>query len=137
MPRLAQANLDPEFWDRLRSTLKSHMKATGTNQRELAQKLGIDPTTLNNFLNRQSNTLGGLAVALSCTLVDLVCDGTMIGRIVQSGNAEPVAEVVEEQLVLEFDSGFELKPQSEHPTIILRKPVARHDSVRLSIRRIG
>jgi hypothetical protein len=137
MPRSAQAHLDPEFWDRLRDALRSHMKATGLNQRELAPTLGIDPTTLNNFLNRHSKALGGLAVALACTVVDLVCDGTRIGRIVQSGNAEPVAELLEEQLVLEFDDAFEFKRESEHPTIVLRKPVARHDNLRLTIRRIG
>jgi len=51
------------------------MGSKGLKQKELAEKLGIDPTTLNNFLNRQSNTLGGLAVALACTLIDVVCDG--------------------------------------------------------------
>lgn len=137
MPQSAQANLDPEFWDRLRDTLRSHMSATGLKQRDLAPRLGIDPTTLNNFLNRQSKTLGGLAVALACTVVDLVCDGTKIGRIVQSGNAAPVANLLEEQLVLEFDDAFEFKGESEQPTIVLRKPVARHDSLRLAIRRIG
>jgi transcriptional regulator with XRE-family HTH domain len=121
----------------MRDTLKSHMKAMGLNQRELAPRLGIDPTTLNNFLNRQSNALGGLAVALACTYVDLVCGGKKIGRIVQIGASEPVAEVLEEQLVLEFDGAFEYKRESGPPTIVLRKPVARRDSLRLAIRRIS
>ncbi len=137
MPRSAQTNIDPEFWDRLRETLKSHMKATGLNQKELAARLGIHPTTLNNFLNRQSKALGGLAVALTCTVVDLVCDGTTIGRTTQNGRAAKGAESYEEQLVLEFDDAFELKRDSEHPTIVLRKPAARRDSLRLSIRKIG
>src|ERR1017187_5007617 len=137
MPRPAQANPDPEFWDRLRDALRSHMRAAGLKQRDLAPMLGIDPTTLNNFLNRQSKTLGGFAVALACTVVDLVCDGTKIGRIVQSVQVEPVPETYEGQLVLEFDGAFEFKRESEHPTIVLRKPPARHDSVRLVIRRIG
>lgn len=137
MPRPAQANPDPEFWDRLRDALRSHMRAAGLKQRDLAPMLGIDPTTLNNFLNRQSKTLGGFAVALACTVVDLVCDGTKIGRIVQNGNAAPVSELLQEQLVLEFDDAFEFKRESGQPTIVLRKPVARHDSLRLAIRRIG
>jgi transcriptional regulator with XRE-family HTH domain len=137
VPQPSQTNIDPEFWERLRDTLKSHMKATGLKQKELAPKLGIDPTTLNNFLNRQSKTLGGLAVALACTVVDLICDGTRIGRSVQSVQVEPVPETYEGQLVLEFDGAFEFKRESEHPTIVLRKPPARHDSVRLVIRRIG
>jgi hypothetical protein len=137
MPRSAQANFDPEFWDRLRDTLISHMRAYGLNQRELAPKLGIDPTTLNNFLNRQNKTLGGLAVALACTLVNLDCNGTKIGRIEPGGNAGPVAELLLEQLVLEFDDAFEVKSESEQPTIVLRKSTARQDSLRLAVRRIG
>jgi hypothetical protein len=113
------------------------MKASRIKQRELAPKLGIDPTTLNNFLNRQSKALGGRAVALACTIVDIVCDGTKIGRVVEGGNDKPVEEVLDEPLVLEFDGTFELGRESEHPTIILRKPVARQDGLRLSIKRIG
>jgi hypothetical protein len=113
------------------------MKATGLKQKELAPKLGIDPTTLNNFLNRQSKTLGGLAVALACTVVDLVCDGTRIGTIMQLVHGEQVPETHEGQLVLEFDEAFEFKRESEHPTIVLRKPPARHGSLRLVIRRIS
>jgi hypothetical protein len=135
MPRSSQTNIDPEFWERLRETLKSHMKATGCTQRQLAPKLGLDATTLNNFLNHQSNALGGLATALACTIVDVVCHGTRIG-IVQTGHVQPVAEPLEDQLVLEFDDAFELKQVSDHPTVILRKPPARHDTLRLSIRRI-
>ena len=134
VPQSSQTNIDPEFWERLRDTLKSHMKETGLKQKELAPKLGIGPTTLNNFLNRQSKTLGGLAVALACTVVDLVCDGTRIGRRMQGVHAEPVPEG---QLVLEFDEAFEFKRESEYPTIVLRKPPARHDSLRLAIRRIS
>jgi hypothetical protein len=113
------------------------MEATGLKQKDLAPKLGIGSTTLNNFLNRQSETLSGLPVALACTIVDLLCDGKKIGRIVQSGNAEQVAELLEEQLVLEFDEAFEVSHESEHPMIVLRKPVAQYDALRLAIRRIG
>src|SRR5438045_3494342 len=81
MPQSPQSNIDPRFWDRLRECLNSHMERTEATQKELASRLGIDPTTLNNFLNGQSKTLGGLAVALACTMVDLVCDGKAIGRI--------------------------------------------------------
>jgi len=137
VPQSSKTNVDPEFWERLRNTLNSHMKASGLKQKELAPKLGIDPTTLNNFLNRQSKTLGGLAVALACTVVDLVCAGTRIGRSAQSVQAAPVPEAYAGQLVLEFDEAFEFKGESEHPTIVLRKPPARHDSLRLVIRRIG
>lgn len=135
MPRPSQTNIDPEFWDRLRDTLNAHMRTTGLRQKQLAPKLGVDPTTLNNFLNRQSKALGGLAVALACTFLDLVCDGTRIGRSAQrSVRAEPTPE---RQLVLEFDDTFEIERDSERPTVVLRKPPARHDSVRLRIRRIG
>src|SRR5713101_7624923 len=103
MPQPAQTNIDPQFWDRLRKALKYYMESTGLTQRELATKLGIDPTTLNNFLNRQSKALGGLAVAIACTLIDLVCDRTKIGRIVHSEHAKPRAEPLTQQLVLEFD----------------------------------
>jgi len=44
------------------------MDSAGLTQKELAAKLGIDPTTLNNFLNRENKALGGLAVALACTV---------------------------------------------------------------------
>ena len=137
VPRSAQSNIDPEFWDRLRGTLKSRMKSTGLKQKELATELGIDPTTLNNFLNRESKALGGLAVALACTVVDLMCNGTKIGRIRRVGRAKLVTGPPEEQLVLEFDKAFELKAKSKNPTIVVRKSVARHDRLRLAITRIG
>jgi transcriptional regulator with XRE-family HTH domain len=137
VPRSSQTHIDPEFWERLRDTLKSHMKATGLKQKELAPRLGIDPTTLNNFLNRQTKTLGGLAVALACTVVDLVCDGTKIGRSMRGAQVEALPDTDGGQLVLQFDEAFEFKHESEYPTIVLRKPPARHDSLRLLIRRIG
>ena len=138
MPRSPQTNVDPEFWDRLRDTLKSHMEESGLKQKELAPQLGIDPTTLNNFLNRQSKSLGGLAVALACTVVDVACGDTKIGRIMQrSGDAVPLQMPPDGVLVLEFDESFECKPESDIATIVLRKPPARHDSLRLAIRRIG
>lgn len=113
------------------------MKAAGLTQRELAPKLGIDPTTLNNFLNHQSKALGGLAVALACTVVDVLCDGTKIGRILQKGDDGSAAQLREQQLVLEFDAAFEVLLESEHPTIILRKPVVHNDGLRLSIKRMA
>jgi hypothetical protein len=136
MPRSAQSKIDPEFWNRLREALKSHMNAIGFTQRELAPKLGIDPTTLNNFLNRHSRTLGGLPVALACTIVDLVCDGTKIGKIIPGGR-ERVTEPRGEQLLLEFDGGFEVKREAGNPTIVLRKSVSHQGSLRLAVRRIG
>jgi hypothetical protein len=87
-------------------------------------------------LNRQSKTLGGLAVALACTLIDLMCNGKKIGRIVQ-GPAKLVAEPSDEQLLLEFDAAFEVKRESKHPTIVVRKSVGRHNRLRLAIGRIG
>src|SRR5436190_23491917 len=113
MNRPAQTNRDQEFRDRVRDTLRSHIITKRLTQRELAQKLGIDPTTLNNFLNRQTKALGGLAVALACTVVDLVCDGKKIGSITKSQNAEPVEELLDAQLVLEFDGAFELRTESK------------------------
>jgi hypothetical protein len=133
VPQSSQTNIDPEFWERLRNTLKAYMKATGLRQKELAPRLGIDPTTLNNFLNRQNKSLGGLAVALACTVVNLACDGTQIGRIQDADPPPPAAG----QLVLEFDDAFEFKPESERATIVLRKPAAHRESIRLVIRRIG
>jgi transcriptional regulator with XRE-family HTH domain len=136
VPRSAQTKIDPQFWERLRKALQYQVDSTGLTQRELAAKLGIDPTTLNNFLNRQSKSVGGLAVALACTLVDLVCDGTKIGRVLQSQRAR-LPEPIAEQLVLEFDRAFEIKHESKHATIVLRKRTARNASLRLSIRKIG
>jgi len=137
MPQPIRAEVDPEFWERLRQVLRSYMAAAELTQKELAPRLGLDPTTLNNFLNRQSKTVGGLAVALACTLVDLVCDGTQIGRVAQSRNAPQQAGLSKKQLVLEFDEAFEFNRESGHPTMVLRKSVAHRESLRLSIRRIG
>lgn len=137
MPRSPQTNIDPGFWDRLRQELKSYMVSTGLKQKTLAPKLGIDPTTLNNFLNEQSDTLGGLAVALACTLVDLVCDGTNIGRIVRTKHSEKrVDRTPEPQLVLEFDGAFESKRESKYATIVLRKTASK-SALHLSIKKVG
>lgn len=137
MSQLAQPLVDPEFWDRLRNALKAHMESGGLKQKDVAEKLGIDPTTLNNFLNRQNKTLGGLAVALACTFIDLTCNGSKIGKITQHGRAKLVAEQSDEQLVLEFDAAFEVKRESKHATIVVRKSPGRHGGLRLAVRRIG
>jgi hypothetical protein len=110
------------------------MKANKIKQKELALKLAIEPGTLNNFLNGQSKTLGGFAVAAACTLVDLVCDGRRIGRV--GGNDLP-GTLSEDQLVLEFDEAFELRREGGRPTMVLRKPPARDTSLRLAVKRIG
>jgi transcriptional regulator with XRE-family HTH domain len=136
VPQLAQSLVDPEFWDRLREVFKAHMDSRKLKQKELAQKLGIDPTTLNNFLNRQSQTLGGLAVALACTLVDLECNGTRIGRVIQRRRAEALSKPSDEQLLLEFDAAFEVRRETKRPTIVLRKSAGRQNGLRLAIRRI-
>jgi hypothetical protein len=39
--------------------------------------------------------------------------------------------------VLEFDDAFEFQRETKYPTVVLRKPPARHDSLRLVIRRIS
>jgi transcriptional regulator with XRE-family HTH domain len=137
LPGAPHRNVDPEFWDRLRKALTSHMHATGLKQRELARELGIETSTLNNFLNHESKTLGGLAVALACTVLDLVCDGTKIGKVTSSGRTGLVTQPLEEQLVLEFDDSFVLRRESKHPTIVVRKPATGHDVLRLSIKKIG
>ena len=112
------------------------MNTNGLSQRELAAKLGLDPTTLNNFFNRQTKTLGGLAVALACTIVDLACDGAKIGRLGRTNDSKPLAGAASDrQLVLEFDEGFEVNREAGRPTVILRKPAARHETLRLVIRR--
>ncbi len=113
------------------------MSSTGLKQKELAVELWLDPTTLNNFLNHESNTLGGLAVALACTIVDLMCNGRMIGRIKRGGRAKLKTRPPEEQLLLEFDKAFELKRGSKHPTIVVRKSASRHGGLRLAIKRMG
>ncbi len=137
MPQLAQSSVDPEFWERLRELLKAHIDSKQLKQKELAGKLGIDATTLNNFLNRQSKTLGGMAVALACTVVDMECNGTRIGRVIQRRHAGTLPDRSDEQLVLEFDAAFEVRGETKQPTIVLRKKARRENGLRLAIRRIG
>jgi transcriptional regulator with XRE-family HTH domain len=133
MPQPPHINVDPEFWDRLRGTLRTYMKANRIKQKELAPRLAIEPTTLSNFLNGQSKALGGLAVALACTLADVVCDGKRIGRLGDNLSAG----TGEKQLVLEFDQAFELNQDGVHPSMILRKPPGADGLVRLALKRIG
>jgi transcriptional regulator with XRE-family HTH domain len=137
LPRLSQSNVDPEFWERLRKTLESYLKSSGLKQKELAPQLGIDPTTLSNFLNGQSNSINGLAVALACTFVELSCSGVRIGRTTASESAETESENLEEQLLLEFDESFEFHRESERPILVLRKSPGRQEIMRLSMRRIS
>lgn len=137
LPRSPQTTIDPEFWERLRENLKAHMKEMGLKQKELAPKLGIDPTTLNNFLNHQSNALNGLAVALACTFIDLACGKVRIGRIPPVELAARTQGSIGEQLVLEFDKSFEIQRGAERPTLVLRKSPSRREIVRLSVRRLG
>lgn len=103
-------------------------------QKELAPRLGIDPTTLNNFLNSQTQALGGISVALACTFLDLDCNGTKIGRIARG--AQPPTPTAE-QLILEFDSSFEVMRASSTPTVALRKSSTRQSVLRLAIKRVG
>ena len=133
MPQPPQMNVDPEFWDRLRVTLKAYMKANRIKQKELAPRLAIEPTTLNNFLNGQSKALGGLAVALACTLADVVCDGKRIGKLGDKSSSG----AGEKQLVLEFDQAFELNQDGAHPSMVLRKPPGADSLVRLALKRIS
>jgi hypothetical protein len=137
VPRLSQSNVDPEFWERLRKTLESYLMSSGLKQKELAPQLGIDPTTLSNFLNGQSNSINGLAVALACTLVELSCSGIRIGRTTSSESMETEQGGLEEQLLLEFDESFEFRRESERPILVLRKSPGRQEIMRLSMRRIS
>jgi transcriptional regulator with XRE-family HTH domain len=137
VPRSAQTNIDPAFWNRLRKALKYNMDARGVTQKALAADLGIDPTTLNNFLNGQSKSLGGLAVALACTLTDLACAGTKIGRIAHGKHPKAPLVHTDQQLILEFVGAVEFKRESKRTAIVLRRPTVRHGSVRLLIREIG
>ncbi|MBM3735919.1 MAG: helix-turn-helix transcriptional regulator [Acidobacteria bacterium] len=134
MPRSAQSAIDKDFWERLRGTLRKEMVASGLRQKDLAAKLGIDTTTLNNFLNHQNKSLGGLAVALACTMVDLTCDGKTIGRLQPARLAEQPLRTSQHQLELEFDNAFEIKADAKVPTLVIRKPATRTGSVRLAIR---
>jgi len=111
------------------------MKQTGETDDTLAPKLALAPSTLNNFLNRHSERMDGHAVALACTLMNLVCAGEEIGKISYRQNGQPTSPP--EQLVLEFDDSFEISGQSEHPTLLLRKPLLRNESVRILVKRIG
>ena len=135
MPLPPKSNLDPEFWARLRLTIRSYMDRTGEKDRELAPKLALQPSTLNNFLNEHSTKMDGHAVALACTIMNLSCDGTQIGRLSQFDNGQP-SEAPSQQLVLEFDDAFEIKPGADRPTLILRKPPARDTTVRLLVKRV-
>ncbi len=112
------------------------MKSSNLRQKELAARLGIDATTLNNFLNRKSKSLGGLPVALACTLVDLTCDGKTIGIVRRDQIERPGRTRGEEQLVLEFDGTFELMRESKNPTLFVRRPTSQQGSIRLAIRNV-
>jgi len=127
---------DPAFWNRLRATLRAYMDATDLTQRELAPRLGLDASTLNNFLNEQSERLGGLAVALACSIgVEMVCNGVKIGKLVPSpnGNHRTKLSTHEPQLALEFDHNFVVQQGSDIPTVILRKPASSDRQIRLRI----
>jgi hypothetical protein len=112
------------------------MRERGLRQKEFAPALGIDPTTLNNFLNRQSKSLNGLTVALACTILDLTCNGARIGRIVPGSRTKQIPKGPKDQLVLEFDESFRFLRKSDHPAVVLRKSPSR-DVLRLSVKRIG
>jgi hypothetical protein len=112
------------------------MEAEGLNQRELAPRLGLDASTLNNFLNEQSERLGGLAVALACSVgVEMVCNGVKIGKLVPSPNVDHRAKpsTLDAQLALEFDHNFVVHQGSDIPTLILRKPASSDRQIRLRI----
>jgi DNA-binding XRE family transcriptional regulator len=132
MARTPQAEIDNEFWDRVRESLKAFLRETDATQKELAGKLGIEPGTLNNFLKGHSQTLGGRAVALACTFIDLLCSGVRIGRLPQKTGPGQL----DETLVLKFDSAFRVKMDSRSPTLVLKRPPSRAQSVRLAIRRL-
>lgn len=137
MPRPPQSALDPDFWDKLRDQLLAYVQSkVGETQRSLAQKLALGPSTLNNFLNRHSDRLDGHAVALACTMMTVACNGTEIGKIGQSQNGHQTDDSPA-QLVMEFDDAFEVNPDPEHPTLLLRKGPSHSDSVRILVKRIG
>ena len=113
------------------------MERNGLKQCELAPKLGIEPSTLNNFLKGQSSALGGLAVALACTFVELECGGLRIGRLKTSTRVKSEALPPKEQLVIEFNEAFKFQRESERSVVILRRPPGRQQTLRLSIKRIS
>jgi hypothetical protein len=112
------------------------MEAEELNQRELAPQLGLDASTLNNFLNEQSERLGGLAVALACSIgVEMVCNGVQIGKLVLSPNGDHGVKPSsrDPQLALEFDHNFVVQRGSDTPILILRKPASSDRQIRLRI----
>jgi transcriptional regulator with XRE-family HTH domain len=136
VPQPPDSAPDPTFWARLRPTLRAYIEAEGLTQRELATRLGLDASTLSNFLNGQSERLGGLAVALACSIgVEMVCNDVRIGKLVHSLNgdnrAKPSAR--DAQLALEFDHNFAVQQATEAPTLILRKPASSEGQIRLRI----
>jgi hypothetical protein len=138
MPQSPQSDLDPEFWERLRGALKAFMSARQMKQCVLAPMLGIKPSTLNNFLNHESDTLGGLAVAFACAIgVEVVCNGDTIGKLSPSKNGDRRTEMKAgtPQLVLEFDESFEVQQRENLPIVVLRKPPSREGIIRLRIAR--
>lgn len=114
----------------------AYIETRQIRQKALAEQLGIDATTL-NFLNRHSKTLGGIVVARACTVIDLVCDGIVIGKIASAQEGRRVSDFFIGQLVLEFDDAFEVRGDSASPSVVLRRPAQREDGWRLSIRRVA
>ena len=135
--RAAKSTIDHEFWDRLRGALKLYMEDASLTQKEMAPRLGLNPTTLSNFLNRQTETVGGLAVALACTIVDLSCNGNKIGRLGDNVEIQRGPASRDGGLILQFDDAFEVRSAAEGPSIILRKPAARDHNLRLSIKKLA
>jgi transcriptional regulator with XRE-family HTH domain len=136
VPQPPNLTPDPAFWARLRATLRAYMEAEGLSQRELATRLGLDASTLNNFLNEQSERLGGLAVALACSIgVEVVCNDIRIGKLVASPNGDRRAKpsTRDAQLALEFDHNFVVQQGAEVPTLILRKPASSDRQIHLRI----
>jgi hypothetical protein len=130
-----KSRIDPDFWERFRQTLLEYISKARLNQPELAPKLGLEFSTLNNFLNRHSGRLDGHAVALACTLMTVNCGDAAIGRISDpQASPEPASSM---QLVLEFDNAFQVSAGEVNTILTLRKPPGREDAVRLLIRKIG
>lgn len=132
MPQIPRADADTQFWDQVRVSLKAYLRDAGVTQKVLAGKLGIEAGTLNNFLKGHSHTLGGRAVALACTFLDLVCDGVHIGRLPRKTSRDQA----DNQLVLQFDSSFRFKSASGNPTLVLKKPPSRAHGLHLTVRRV-
>jgi transcriptional regulator with XRE-family HTH domain len=97
------------------------MQANGMTRSDLAGRIALAPATLSNFLNGTNTSLGGLSVALACSIgIEIECDGRSIGPSSRNGHVRQDQPAVH-QLLLEFDASFQLVTSEPTVRLILRK----------------